>query len=193
MAPDLHAQHSQAICAHLWHWLSQRWPDRPDQPARHSLSFCLPFRDECAILPLAHTLHTHQWRLSVPVVETPAVPMVFRTWTPDAPLGQDRHGIAIPLTEACPTPQVLLLPVVAVDSAGYRLGYGGGYFDRTIAALRTQVALEHRIGRPLCIGVGFSLAQVATIFPQAHDQALDGFVSEKGIQWFPNSGPACAP
>lgn len=182
IAPSPHARHSQAICTHLERWLecwrSEHWPGQPDQ---HSLGFCLPFRDECAILPLAHTLHSHHWQLSVPVVEQPAAPMVFRHWSPQAPLSEDRHGIAIPATAPCPPPNVLLLPVVAVDSAGYRLGYGGGYFDRTLARLRAQ---RNRAEAPWCIGVGFALARVASIHAQAHDQPLDGFVCEEGLQAF---------
>ncbi len=81
----------------------------------------------------------------------------------------DRHGIPIPDTAASETPDVLLLPLVAYDAAGYRLGYGGGYFDRTLAGCVT---------RPLTIGVGFALGAVATIRPQPHDIPPDWIVTE---------------
>ena len=69
-------------------------------------------------------------------------------------------------------PNIILLPLVAFDRQGFRLGYGGGYFDRTLAAL---------VPRPLAIGVGFELARVADIRPQAHDLPLDAVVTEAGI------------
>ena len=67
---------------------------------------------------------------------------------------------------------IYLAPVVGFDGAGYRLGYGGGYFDRTLAALNP---------RPLAIGVGLSAARVASIFPQPHDVPMAGVVTEAGF------------
>ena len=87
-------------------------------------------------------------------------------WVPDL--------IPVPATAAGPTPDVLLLPLVAFDAAGYRLGYGGGYFDRTLAAMHP---------RPLTIGVGFDLCAVADIRPERHDIPLDLIVTESGIRW----------
>jgi 5,10-methenyltetrahydrofolate synthetase len=69
---------------------------------------------------------------------------------------------------------VILLPLVAFDAAGYRLGYGGGYFDRTLVAMKP---------RPLAIGVGFDLAAVKDIHPHRHDIPLDLIVTESGIRW----------
>jgi 5,10-methenyltetrahydrofolate synthetase len=67
---------------------------------------------------------------------------------------------------------MILLPLNGFDPAGYRLGYGGGYFDRTLAALSP---------RPLTIGIGFELNRIASIRPQAHDLALDWIVTENGV------------
>jgi 5,10-methenyltetrahydrofolate synthetase len=126
----------------------------------------------------------------MPVVVIPAAPMIFRAWTPATPMTTDRHGIPVPVDiPADPTtgdaviepniaPDILLLPLVAFDAAGYRLGYGGGYFDRTLAA---------RVPRPRAIGVGFELARVPDIRPQAHDLPLDAIVTEAGVTRFQRS------
>lgn len=83
----------------------------------------------------------------------------------------DRHGIPIPAGDGSLHPEVVLLPLVAFDADGYRIGYGGGYFDRTLAAMSP---------RPLAIGVGFELARVDSTGPQAHDIRLDVIVTEAG-------------
>jgi 5,10-methenyltetrahydrofolate synthetase len=87
-------------------------------------------------------------------------------------MSEDRHGIPIPGGGPAIDPDIVLLPLVAFDTAGYRLGYGGGYFDRTLAA---------RVPRPLAIGVGFELGRVADIRPQGHDVRLDAVVTEAGV------------
>jgi 5,10-methenyltetrahydrofolate synthetase len=108
----------------------------------------------------------------MPVVETLAAPMVFRPWTPEAAMGVDPYGIPVPAgTSVSPPPDFLLLPLVAFDDAGYRLGYGGGYFDRTLAVLSP---------RPVVCGVGFELARTADVRPQAHDVPMDLVVTEIG-------------
>jgi len=109
--------------------------------------------------------------VALPVVLTPAAPLVFRRWTPDCHMVQGFWKIPIPAETAEVVPDVTLAPVVGWDAAGFRLGYGGGYFDRTLAALSP---------RPFAIGVGLQAAQVATIFPQPHDIAMDAIVTEAG-------------
>lgn len=71
------------------------------------------------------------------------------------------------------TPDVALAPLVGWDRAGYRLGYGGGYFDRTLA---------HLAPRPFVIGIGLQAAELATIYPQPHDVPLDAIITEEGVQ-----------
>jgi 5,10-methenyltetrahydrofolate synthetase len=101
--------------------------------------------------------------------------MQFRLWRPDSPMTDDRHGIPIPDTPACEAPDIVLLPLVAFDDQGYRIGYGGGYFDRTLAALDP---------RPFAIGVGFELARVESVRPEPHDIRLDAIVTEAGLREF---------
>ena len=108
---------------------------------------------------------------ALPVVEDADAPMRFRQWTPDAPLACDRHGIPFPAEGAIVQPDALLVPLNVFDDAGFRLGYGGGYFDRTLAALRPA---------PTGIGVAFELARADTVWPQPHDLPMDWIVTEAG-------------
>ena len=84
----------------------------------------------------------------------------------------DRYGIPTPAAGEFLVPQAMLLPVNAFDADGYRIGYGGGFFDRTLAALKPA---------PLSIGVGFELARVDSVRPEAHDVRLAAMVSEAGV------------
>ena len=108
----------------------------------------------------------------LPVVVAPGAPLAFRAWTPDSELVADRYGIPTPTTGEFVVPQALLLPVNGFDAAGYRLGYGGGFFDRTLAAQSPA---------PLAIGVGFELSRTDSIRPEPHDIRLDAMVSEAGV------------
>lgn len=137
-----------------------------------TLAFCAPVRKEFDAGPLATRLIGRGWRITMPVAVAAAAPMSFRAWTPDTPMTLDRHGIPIPAEGGELLPTLVLLPLVAFDARGFRLGYGGGYFDRTLAAL---------VPRPLAIGVGFELGRVADIRPHAHDIPLDATATEAGI------------
>ena len=137
-----------------------------------TLAFCAPVRGEFDVRPLATLLLERGWLGAMPVVEAADAPMNFRAWTPSCAMEIDRHGIPIPANGRQIVPDIVLLPLVAFDTQGFRLGYGGGYFDRTLAAL---------VPRPFAIGVGFELGRVADIRPQTHDIRLDVVVTEAGI------------
>jgi 5,10-methenyltetrahydrofolate synthetase len=160
-----------ALSARIEAHLAQLLLPLPPRP----LAFCAPVRGEFDARPLTARLIEQGWRGAMPVVEAPNAPMIFRAWSPASTMGTDRHGIPVPLGEPAIIPAIVLLPLLAFDSRGFRLGYGGGYFDRTLAAL---------VPRPLAIGVGFDLARVTDIRPQAHDKPLDAMVTEAGIQRF---------
>ncbi|MBV2234931.1 MAG: 5-formyltetrahydrofolate cyclo-ligase [Sterolibacterium sp.] len=138
------------------------------------LGFCWPYRAEFDCRPLVRQLLAAKptLRACLPVVIGPGQPLVFRAWTADSPMQTDRHGIPYPASGASLIPDVLLIPVNAFDAQGYRLGYGSGYFDRTLAALHP---------RPLAIGIGFELGKVASIQPAAHDIPLDAVITEAGV------------
>jgi 5,10-methenyltetrahydrofolate synthetase len=139
--------------------------DRPPQV----LAFCWALRREFDCRPLVERLLRRGWRAAQPAVLAPNAAMVFRPWTPSTPMTRDRHGIPVPVGAETVIPDVVLLPLVAFDALGYRIGYGGGYFDRTLGALSP---------RPFAIGVGFELARVASVRPEPHDIRLDAIVTE---------------
>jgi 5,10-methenyltetrahydrofolate synthetase len=112
--------------------------------------------------------------IALPVVEQPGAPLVFRRWTPGMAMERGHWNIPVPPASAeTLTPEIALAPLVGWDRAGYRLGYGGGYFDRTLAVLSPK---------PSVIGVGLQAAGLHTIFPQPHDIVMDWIVTEDGIQ-----------
>ena len=158
-----HARASALIEAGLESMLSS-WPAQV-------IAFCWPLRGEFDCRPLVERLLHRGWRAAQPVVIAPATPMVFRPWTPAAAMTTDHYGIPIPAGSDTLAPDVVLLPLVAFDAMGYRIGYGGGYFDRTLATLSP---------RPYAIGVGFELARMDSVFPADHDIRLDAIVTESG-------------
>lgn len=164
---DQHARLSAAVDNHLKHFLASRRPG--------VLAFCWPIRAEFDCRPLARHLIDSGWRGCIPVVAKVDAPMTFRAWKPDSPMTIDRHAIPIPADGAVLVPDVVLLPLVAFDRRGFRLGYGGGYFDRTLVAI---------VPPPFTVGVGFEIARVDTIQPQQHDIALDAVVTEAGAEFF---------
>ncbi|MDZ4137106.1 MAG: 5-formyltetrahydrofolate cyclo-ligase, partial [Paracoccaceae bacterium] len=132
-----------------------------------------PIKAELNLRHWLESLLARGARVALPVVVTPATPLVFRPWTPNCKMVQGVWKIPVPAEGPEVVPDVTLSPVVGWDGAGYRLGYGGGYFDRTLAALSP---------RPQAIGVGLDAARIATIFPQPHDIAMDCIVTESGLQ-----------
>ncbi|MDZ4094619.1 MAG: 5-formyltetrahydrofolate cyclo-ligase [Paracoccaceae bacterium] len=110
---------------------------------------------------------------ALPVVVTPKAPLIFRAWTPETRMERGFWNIPVPAQGPPIVPDITLSPVVGWDGAAFRLGYGGGYFDRSLAALTP---------RPLAIGIGLAAARIATIYPQQHDIAMDFIVTELGVQ-----------
>lgn len=140
--------------------------------APQTLAFCAPVHGEFDARPLASLLLERGWRTAMPVVTAVDAPMSFHVWTPSSAMGADRYGIPIPADGAAVIPDIVLLPLLAFDAQGFRLGYGGGYFDRTLAAM---------VPRPQAIGIGFELGKVPDIRPQSHDVRLDAIVTEAGV------------
>ncbi len=158
------AAHSEAITAALIQVLSSL--------AGALIGFYWPFKGEYDPRPLVRFLHTEGTRLALPVVVEKATPLIFREWWPGMPMTSGAWNIPVPAAGQPVAPDILLVPVVGFDRQAYRLGYGGGYYDRTLAALPT---------RPRAIGVGFGLSQIATIHPQLHDMPMDLVVTERGL------------
>ena len=134
-------------------------------------AFCWPIKHEPDVRALLQSWREAGVRAALPVVVAEHEALRFRECEPDTPLAADRYGIPTPSAGDWLTPDLILLPLNGFDGAGYRLGYGGGYFDRTLAALSP---------RPLAVGVGFEINRVASIRPQPHDQRLDWIITENG-------------
>lgn len=127
-----------------------------------------PIRGEPDLREWAHTLSRKAIRVALPVAAALRQPLVFREWQPGARLAHGLWKIPYPAEGAEVIPDVVIAPVVGFDGACYRLGYGGGFFDRTLA---------RQSPRPLAIGVGYPSAALATIFPQPHDVPMDWIVT----------------
>jgi len=139
------------------------------------LGFCWPYRSEPDLTGfiIGWLMLDPARRAALPVVMAPAAPMIFREWTTKSEMIPDRHGIPMPAAGAPVVPDVILIPLNAFDSAGYRLGYGGGYFDRTLSGMAPP---------PVTIGIGYEVGRVETTHPQAHDHPMDWIVTEAGVQ-----------
>lgn len=138
------------------------------------LSGYWPIKGEPDLRPLMAEWHAQGLVIALPVVERRRAPLVFRRWTPGMALVRGDWNIPVPPPDAPRlVPDIALAPLVGWDGCGYRLGYGGGYFDRTLAALDP---------RPLTIGVGVQAGRLASIHPQPHDIGLDMIVTEAGLQ-----------
>ncbi len=137
------------------------------------VALCWPIRNEYDGRHLAKTLRARGALTALPVVVAPKTPLVFREWRPGIALAEGVMGIPYPRDSRELVPDSVLLPMNGWDPLGYRLGYGGGFFDRTLAALPR---------RPLVIGVAHDLARMDTIHPQAWDIPVDAVVTESGVQ-----------
>ena len=134
---------------------------------------------ELDALPLAKALMERDVDLALPVATAQEEPLIFRRWSPRDPLEIDASGVPapLPLAEAV-TPDVLFVPLLAADDRGYRLGQGGGYYDRTLGALRKA---EPRLwAQPWFIGLGYSGQMVERIAEEFQDQPLHGVLTETG-------------
>lgn len=162
---------AEALIRYLRHVLKERFGGMPGMV----LSAYWPIRDEPDLRPLITDLHNAGVTVALPLVETRAAPLTFRRWTPETRMTRGDLNIPVPPPEApIVMPDIALAPLVGWTADGYRLGYGGGYFDRTLAALTPK---------PVAIGIGFEAARLATIYPQPHDIPLDFILTEVGIRF----------
>ncbi len=138
------------------------------------LSGYMPMRTEIDALPAMASHHATGGRVCVPVIPGPAVPLHFREWTPGAAMVEGAFGAKVPAGGDWMEPEVLIVPLLAFDRRGYRLGYGGGYYDRTLERLRTM--------RPtVAIGFAFAAQEVPEVPTEPTDQRLDLIVTEAGV------------
>jgi 5-formyltetrahydrofolate cyclo-ligase len=136
------------------------------------VSFYWPFKGEFDPRFAIHGWRSQGARVALPEVLEKNMPLQFRQWWPGVKTRAGVYDLPVPEATAILLPDAALIPPIGFDAQGYRLGYGGGYFDRTLAALSPQ---------PLKIGVAYELSRIETIRPQAHDIAMDFIVTEAGI------------
>ncbi len=158
------AGREQALCGHVAEWLA-----RADVRA---VVFFWPIRGE----PDLRTVMS-AW-LAADSRRVAALPVVagdlleFHTWSEDAPMQAADFGIPVPARGRRMQPDCLLIPCVGFDARRYRLGYGGGFYDRTLA---------QTVPWPLCVGIAFDVGRVDSIGPQPHDVALDAVITDAAI------------
>jgi 5-formyltetrahydrofolate cyclo-ligase len=142
-----------------------------DDIAGRLVSLYWPFRGEPDLRPWAETVRSRGGRMALPVVVEKGRPLIFREWLRDGKLERGVWNIPVPAAGPEVQPDVVIAPVVGFDRRNYRLGYGGGFFDRTLAAATA---------RPLVIGIGYASSAIPTIYPQPHDIPMDMIVTEEG-------------
>ena len=135
------------------------------------IGFCWPYKAEVDARFFIYEMRKRGARAALPAVVAKQSPLEFREWWPGVEMKPGVFDLPVPQSKAV-RPDALLIPPVGFGARGYRLGYGGGYFDRTLAALEPQ---------PLKIGVAFEISRMQTIYPQPHDVPMDFIVTEQAI------------
>jgi 5-formyltetrahydrofolate cyclo-ligase len=140
-------------------------------------------RSELDPAPLMHALHGAGHTLCLPVVIGAGQPLKFREWTPASEMEDGAFGAKVPASGQWLTPDLLVVPLLAFDAAGWRLGYGGGFYDRTLEGLRGQKPTT-------AIGFAYAAQQVDSVPTEPTDQPLDAIVTEQGVQKIQRRGAA---
>ena len=152
--------------------------DHVPLPAASVVAGVWPMPGEIDLRPLMRTLHVHGHRIVLPETPPRGHPLLFRLWFPGAAMQAGRFGTVHP-TGPLLAPDVVLVPLVAFDRQGMRLGYGGGYYDRTLAGLPGV----------LTVGCGFAAQEMPAVPCGAHDRKLDVIATERGV--IDLRAPAC--
>lgn len=153
--------------------------------ARHGLGFLQPgagaevsgfssIRDEMSLSPLLAKLHGESFGLALPAMQGKGKPLVFRRWVPGDEMAGAVWGIAEPKpTSPAVEPDIVLVPLLAFDARGFRLGYGGGFYDRSLARLRTIKPI-------IAVGIGYDEQQVDAVPHADYDERLDWVLTPSG-------------
>ncbi|MEG3001277.1 MAG: 5-formyltetrahydrofolate cyclo-ligase [Comamonas sp.] len=152
--------------------------DRPDAV----IGAYWPIKGEFDPLPILHRWKEdgelldkpQRRRIGLPVINKEHKTLTFHVWYPGCPMEEDAYGIPKPKDTEVIQPTLLFVPCVGYGTGGYRLGYGGGFYDRTLATLQPK---------PFTVGLGFREAYVDDFEPEAHDQPLDAILNDNGVVW----------
>jgi len=156
----------EAAAGHVLAWLES-------VPEVRSVSGYMPIHTELDIMPLMRALHGRGYVLSVPVIIGKAMPLRFRAWTPESQMVRGPFGAMVPESGDWLRPDLLLCPMLAFDACGQRMGYGGGFYDRSIAELAPVRTL----------GFAYAAQQVESLPHEPTDMPLEGVATEAGIVW----------
>ena len=140
---------------------------------RMTIGLCWPYQGEFDARSLVRDCRRRGARAALPAVVAKGAPLEFREWWPGVAMLTGVFGLPVPDGTAILQPDALLIPAVGIGARGDRLGYGGGFFDRTLAASEPK---------PICIALAFELSRVPTTNPQPHDVLMDFVVTEAGIE-----------
>lgn len=168
-AHDPTGQAAYAACAHVLRLLQDRLGATPSVLAGY-----MALGDE--LDPLA-AMRGHAGPVCVPVVQGRGQALVFHRWTRDTQMVTGTFKVLVPATADPVTPDIVLVPLLAFDARGYRLGYGGGFYDRTLAALRAR-------GPVLAIGFAYDVQEMAPVPTDATDARLDMIATPSGLRAF---------
>ncbi|MGQ0456230.1 MAG: 5-formyltetrahydrofolate cyclo-ligase [Hyphomicrobium sp.] len=184
MLPDKKALREAAVAARAAAFAAHG-PDAGRRLAAHGLDFLTvrpgavvsgfaAIRDEISPAELMTWLHAEGFRLALPVMVGKRMPLTMRAWTPGDPLASAPWGIAEPLDDKPDVdPDVVLVPLLAFDVAGNRLGYGGGFYDRTLARLRREKPI-------VAVGVAYDEQKVDVVPVESYDERLDWVLTPSG-------------
>lgn len=153
--------------------IEQYLDDMLGDPHGKTVGVFWPIKAEPNLRRWMERIHARGAYCALPVVVEKAAPLVFHAWWPGAPMAKGFWGIPVPAEPRSVQPDILLAPMVGFDRHGYRLGYGGGYFDRTLASLSP---------RPRVIGIAYAFASLPTIHPLPHDIPMDVVITEEGAR-----------
>ncbi|MBN8542690.1 MAG: 5-formyltetrahydrofolate cyclo-ligase [Alphaproteobacteria bacterium] len=166
------AQTSQAIARHF--------ADHPILAFAPSCAGYIAMRGEVDVMPILAFMQNLARETALPRITLKDAPLTFHQWRAGEALETHTLGMKEPLASApIAIPNIILVPLLAFDAAGYRLGYGGGYYDRTMQTLRAEAKA------PLFIGVAYSWQEVKALPAEPHDAKLDGILTELGVSLFP--------
>lgn len=176
-ADDLEGKAAQQVAAHFVAAFSHPAGLGPDAV----VAGYWPLGSEMDVRPLMIQLAAAGAELVLPVTRAADRPLEFRRWRPGDALQPGAHGVMQPLPAApVAIPTVLLVPLLAFDGDGWRLGYGAGYYDRTLAVLRARLLAA----RPLAVGIAYAVQEMTALPHHAGDQRLDGVVTERAARRF---------
>jgi 5-formyltetrahydrofolate cyclo-ligase len=162
------ARAAEAVAAFGGELVAREKPER--------VSLFVSVKGEIDTGPLAEKLAAAGVKLCLPVIVAKGAPLVFRDWRPGDPLDDRPFGLKEPPASAAEvTPDLLFAPLAAFDRLGGRLGYGGGFYDRTLAELR-------RLGPAMAVGLAFAAQEVDDVPATDHDAPLDGVLTETGLR-----------